>query len=197
MSLQYYDINIGTTQDIQVAGKFIYYLSGVASGGDPTIEVQPDSGNKIRLRPGQSFRLADTDKTPTHWRATNVAQSGAITGTVMVGDGDFRDTSTSATITGGTVTTIRQPLSTITDMPLVSIGTASALLVSDPTQRILRIRNSHATATLYIGSPAISVANAAIVLKPGDVWIEEDAAGATWWAISDTIGTTVNIQGVK
>lgn len=41
------------------------------------------------------------------------------------------------------------------------------------------------------------MANAAIQLKPGEVWLEDDAAVAGWYAVSDTDGVKVQIQGVK
>ena len=43
----------------------------------------------------------------------------------------------------------------------------------------------------------MTMANAAIQLKPGEVWLEDDAAVAGWYAVSDTDGVKVQIQGVK
>lgn len=98
----------------------------------------------------------------------------------------------------GTVfTTKNEQLATITDFAPVAIGIAAAALVSDATQKRLRIRNSHATAVIGIGGAGVTMANAAIQLQPGDIWMEEDAAGAAWYAISDTAATTVQLQGIK
>jgi hypothetical protein len=92
---------------------------------------------------------------------------------------------------------INNNLTTITDFAPVAIGTVTAPLVSDATQKRLRIRNSHATAMLGVGGAGVTLANAAIQISPGDVWIEDDAPGAAWYAVSDTAGTVVQIQGIK
>ncbi|MYM96240.1 hypothetical protein [Duganella vulcania] len=110
MSLQYYDINIGLTgtQKIAAQGRYIYYYTGTtpliaggatpAAAGNQAIKVQAgQSGNTILLMPGQSYRLDESDKAPTEWILSNFKASEVITGQVMVGEGDFRDSNTSNT----------------------------------------------------------------------------------------------------
>ena len=92
---------------------------------------------------------------------------------------------------------INNDLKTISDLPVVIVGTARAGLVGDPTQKRLRIRNGHASAIVAIGGAGVTLANAAVRLLPGDLWIEDDAPGATWYAVSDTADTNVQIQGMK
>jgi hypothetical protein len=41
------------------------------------------------------------------------------------------------------------------------------------------------------------MANAALILEPGDTWAEDDAAGAAWYAVSDIAGADVRVMGVK
>ena len=91
----------------------------------------------------------------------------------------------------------QQALSTIDDKAPVTVGTSATALVSDATLKRLRIRNSHATAVIAIGGAGVTLANGAVQLQPGDVFLEEDAAGADWYAISDTAGTVVQVQGLK
>ena len=86
---------------------------------------------------------------------------------------------------------------TIVNIAPVTAGLASVALVADATLRRLRVRNSHATATIAIGGAGITLASAAIVLAPGDIWSETDAAGAAWFVISDTAATVVQLQGLK
>lgn len=95
------------------------------------------------------------------------------------------------------IPTQSQKLTTITNFAPVSVGVVAAVLVSDATQKRLRIRNAHATATVAIGGLGVTLANAAIQLLPGDIWLETDAAGAAWYAISDTAATSVQIAGLK
>lgn len=87
--------------------------------------------------------------------------------------------------------------STIVNIAPVSAGLAAVALVADATLRRLRVRNSHATATIALGGAGITLATAAIVLAPGDIWNESEAAGASWYVISDTAATPVLMQGLK
>jgi hypothetical protein len=92
-----------------------------------------------------------------------------------------------------------QALSTIVNFAAVTVNAAAQAvqLVSDATLRRLRIRNSHATATIAIGGAGVTLAGSPIQLGPGDMFIEEDAAGAVWYVVTDTAGATVQIQGLK
>lgn len=92
---------------------------------------------------------------------------------------------------------VNNNLSTITNFAPVAVGTEAAVLVGDPSQKRLRIRNGHTTAKLALGGPGVTLENSAVQILPGEVWVEDDAPGATWYAISDTIGTNVQIQGLK
>ena len=89
------------------------------------------------------------------------------------------------------------PCLTIVNIAPVTAGVAAVALVSDNTLRRLRVRNGHETATIAIGGVGITLATAAIVLAPGDIWNESDAAGAAWYVISDTAATPVQMQGVR
>ena len=93
---------------------------------------------------------------------------------------------------------VRQAQQTkIIDYQPTSVGTAGVLLVKDAALRVVRFRNPHATARIALGGEAVTMANAVIVLEPGDVWSETDAPGAEWHAISDTAGASVLVQGLK
>ena len=91
----------------------------------------------------------------------------------------------------------RKRLATVVDVGVVAVGVARVQLVADNTLERVRFRNTHATAQVAIGGAGVTLANAAVVLQPGDVWNEEDAPGATWYAISDTAATNVAITGLK
>ncbi|WP_314434615.1 hypothetical protein [Massilia timonae] len=93
----------------------------------------------------------------------------------------------------------KQRLATIVDREPVVLAAANTAqqLIADPTLKLLRIRNGHPSATIAIGGADVSIANAAVQLLPGDVWIEDDAPGADWYAVSDVAGAIAQIQGVK
>lgn len=214
--MQSNSINIapGATINLNCAGRFFSYESGTSSSADVYIIVKGDGINEMRLKPGQTL-VAET--AASIWQIKGDDKNATITGNIIIGNGDFRDSAINATIAGqvivtsGNVTSTstnvntnaqaipvqKQALSNLTDFPVVNVGTAPALMFSDATQRILRIRNSSATANVYIGGTSVAIGQAAIVLHPGDMWTEEEAAGAVWWAVADSAGATVNIQGVK
>jgi hypothetical protein len=108
------------------------------------------------------------------------------TPTVTVGNND-----------AAAVPTRHKLLTTVTNIAPVSVGVAQTALVNDATLLQLRIRNAHATATIAIGPTGVTLVNGAVVLGPGEQWIEEDAPGIAWFAISDTAATSVQIQGLK
>ena len=185
-------------------GTGFWFESGTSTTANQYIIVKPDTGAEFRLKPGQNCKDPKTQVSTWYIKAED--PTAVIAGNVIIGNGDFNDDNTAnlVTITATAVTNAaalpvqKQALSTLTDMAPVTIGTGTAqALVSDPTQRILRIRNASTSAILYIGGADLTITNAVIALNPGDMWIEEEAAGAAWYAISDTAGTIVKIQGLK
>jgi hypothetical protein len=109
MSLQYYDIALGIngTREVSAQGRFIYYRSGstpLIDGGAPSaagnqaIKVTAGTtGSSIILMPGQSLRLPENEKRPAIWRVANYLNNEVITGVVLIGEGEFRDSNTSNT----------------------------------------------------------------------------------------------------
>lgn len=95
------------------------------------------------------------------------------------------------------IPTKNQALSTIVNIAPVLAGLAAVALVSDATLKVLRVRNSHASATIAIGGVGVTMANGAVQLEPGDLWVEDNAAGAAWYVISDTAAVNVQMQGLK
>lgn len=91
-----------------------------------------------------------------------------------------------------------QALSVLNHPAAVAVNKGAAQqLIADPTLKRLRFRNLHDTAVVVIGGPTVTLGNAAIRLQPGEMWLEDDAPGATWHATSDTDGATLAIMGVK
>lgn len=102
-----------------------------------------------------------------------------------------------AQVAGTTFTTEAKPMGSLVNPAPVVVGLAATALIADATLKRLRIRNGHATAIVALGGAGVTLANAAIQLLPGDIWLEKDAAGAAWFAVSDTAGTPVQVNGVK
>jgi hypothetical protein len=79
---------------------------------------------------------------------------------------------------------------------VVNTGAAQAV-VSDASLKRLCIKNASPAARVALGGAGVTMAKAAIILEPGDVWSEDAAAGAAWYATSDTNGADVRVLGVK
>jgi hypothetical protein len=113
MSLQYYPLTLGTNEQqkrFDAQGKFIYYNTGttpnitagtvLASSRNQAIKVRPfgGGGHEIELVPGQFYKVGSHDKTPAAWLISNSNTAEAITGQLLIGDGEFGDNNTSNTI---------------------------------------------------------------------------------------------------
>lgn len=100
--------------------------------------------------------------------------------------------------TGDVFTVQAAQMGSIVDHGPAVINTGAAqLLVSDSTLKGLRIKNASASARVALGGAAVTMANASIILEPGDMWLEDDTAGAAWYAVSDTAGADVRVMGIK
>lgn len=110
----------------------------------------------------------------------------AVNGTVNIGNA-----------LGAPVPTLAQPIATgVTDAAPVAVGTtnpSAALVAASGARKGFRVLNAGTGKLAITASAATTLANAALVLNPGDMWDETEAPGAAWFAISDT-GTTANVQ---
>ncbi|MCA8115674.1 hypothetical protein [Burkholderia cepacia] len=92
---------------------------------------------------------------------------------------------------------MQPPGSTPADVGAVAVGTSGAsLITASASRKGLRIRNAGAGQLAITAAAGTTFANAAVVIQPGDTYIERDAPQAAWYAVSDT-GTTANIQTVS
>lgn len=99
--MQYYDITIAANgqQLVEAPGSFLYYLTGNAGGNDNTIKVTLGlGGTSVLLKPGQSIRLPANAMPIDTWRIENYANAQTILGQVLVGMGDFHDSSVTGTV---------------------------------------------------------------------------------------------------
>jgi hypothetical protein len=100
--MQQFDITVPVAGafPVHAAGRYIKYVVGANGGGDASLIVTPGAqgGNKITLKPGQAYRVADNKPTPDSWTLQNSAGSATIIGTVVVGDGRIDDTTIAGTV---------------------------------------------------------------------------------------------------
>lgn len=85
---------------------------------------------------------------------------------------------------------------TVTDVAPVTVGVAAtALVAASATRKALRFYNDGA-AVIYLGGAAVTTANGAIKVAPGQLWLESDGAAAAWYGISGTAGQSMRVQEV-
>lgn len=198
---------------IQGTGSGFWYESATVAGGDSRISVKTAKGDEFTLRPGQSARLPYEVES---WYVSLYDTAATITGNIITGSGEFNDNNTtiaagafsvtnfpanqSVTVTNNNAAAVpvtKQAYSTLSNAN-GTVGTGAAVSISnDATLRRLIIRNTHATGIMYLGGAGVTSATSAIQLKPGESWIEDDAAGANWYATADTASTSYALQGLK
>lgn len=95
-------------------------------------------------------------------------------------------------------TAINQTVATVAPVPVPANTVGVVLLAADATRRGTRFYNAGVNQVAIVPDNTTPLANAVIVLQPGDFWNETEAPGAAWWAASSLAGpTTVNLQTVK
>lgn len=201
---------------IHTAGeKFVYESSSTASNN--MIIVKPDRGAEVQLKPGQWF---SPEERAEYFTVRPYVDGATIDGVVVVGVGDFGDNATNSTVAGivavssGTLQTTAGSVTAITNTdasPAVTraaklatvstgtqaVGTTAVQLNADVDLKKIIVRNNHATAQIGIGLAGVTLASAPILLQPNDVWIEDRAAGAAWYAISDLAGGSIAFTKAK
>lgn len=92
-----------------------------------------------------------------------------------------------------------QALATLAGKPavVVNTGAAQAVLADATLKRVVFRNGSTNGARIGLGAAGVTMATAAIVLQPGETWVETDAAGAAWHAVADINGADLRMMGVK
>jgi hypothetical protein len=128
---------------------------------------------------------------PREWfDGVEITSASAQTIKIGISDGDGGYDST-------TITTSVLLAATIQDDVPVTVGTAATLLCDADTTRMgVRFFNG-GSANVYLGGAGVTTNNGAIVITPGSIWIEDNAAPGAWYGISGTAGQSVRVQEVK
>ncbi|MFZ6748041.1 hypothetical protein [Undibacterium sp. Ren11W] len=201
--MQIYPFQFDATNNakpVSALADLFVYESG-SSAGDTRIKVKPDNGAEIILKPGQRFRISEGRA--QIWYVSSYDGVSVINGNLIVGSGDFGDAATfanQATIVNNASQPIFQtqvpPVSLVNIAPVV-VGVAQVLASAAGSYRRLIFRNAGAMGNIAIGAAGITLANGAIYLAPGEVYIEDQAAALAWYAIADMAGCSLAIQGMN
>ncbi|AMC34233.1 hypothetical protein [Janthinobacterium sp. B9-8] len=88
------------------------------------------------------------------------------------------------------------PALSVLNKPMLLVGVAESVVIGQNINRAsLRLFNA-STANIWIGGAGLSLTDAAIKLAPGELWVEETAAGAAWVAIADAANAPLKIQEI-
>lgn len=110
--------NFGTR--ISAYGSQIVFESGTSTG-DKHIRVKTDNGDDIELKPGQQVRFTNS---VSQWFISSLDGISAITGKLIIGDGDFTDSNISNTFTLDSTFANTVTVSNTTEQRIpVSLGT--------------------------------------------------------------------------
>lgn len=94
------------------------------------------------------------------------------------------------------VVQVENNLVTIVDAAAIAIGTVATSISNDATLKKIRMRNMSDDAMIAIGGAGVALGSP-IILQPGEMYFEDDAAGAHLFAIADSEGALLVIQGLK
>lgn len=104
-------------------------------------------------------------------------------------------------LAGGTVTVnagsveLKQ-LTTLVSKPSANVMKVAAQVMNDATLKRLMFRNGSSTAQIALGGVGVTL-DSPIILTPGDIYVESDAAGVAWYAISDEDNAKLTMMGMK
>lgn len=192
------------TAEVDTTAGFFISFDDVNLGLSDSSAVSIPQGVSITNPPGAPIPVTFSQQiVPLGSVKINNADAEAVPVVQKVGGSFIVEQKAAASFTveqkaAAVFTTQAEKLTNIVDHTPAVIGTGAAtLLISDATYKRLRVRNASATARVALGGAALTMANAAIILEPGDTWVEDDAAGAAWYAISDTAATDVRVLGIK
>lgn len=209
------NIKAGTPERMQIGGSYLAVLdvTGAASFG-----LVLRAGGQV-LEELSTARRGITLDAPQRFQDIELSSPVACTVRLIVSDGRVRV----GTIDGATVNvTATAPLPvandrgtpgnllhvagvTLADAPATSItttapvacsSTAATLATANASRRALRFIN-FGPDPVAIGPTGQTWANRAVVLEPGDIWIEDRAANLAWQGVTDTgMSASVGVQGI-
>ncbi len=157
-----------------------------------------------------SINNTSASPVPVLLHASDDATAIPVSGTVNIGNAvgspvpvslvsSSDATAIPVTLTGSTDSTAipvqAQPVATTpSDVAAVAVTVGGVtLLAASAGRKAFRVRNAGNGQLAITAASGTTFANAAVVLQPGDMWTENEAPAAAWYAISDA-GTTANLQ---
>lgn len=96
----------------------------------------------------------------------------------------------------GTVAGLPAALAIVNDAPVAMTAAVTNIVAANANRVSLRMTNT-GSQVIALGAAGLTYANGAILLQPGDTWIEERAANLAWYGICNTgLASTLAVQEV-
>lgn len=175
----------------------------VANGDAAAIPVRTPAGTRLAVDIGGGTVNVTAANVGINNTAANpvpvslVSEPGApvaVNGTVNIGNTAGSPVPVSIVNEPGAPFTVTPTQgATVAEVAPVAVAGAVGALLAAGVRRAFRVRNAGAGLLAIGGNAALTLAQAVIVLNPGDVWEEVLIPQAAWYAISDT-GTTAAVE---
>ena len=102
-------------------------------------------------------------------------------------EGGYNVASGSVTVTAIASGTSLAPIS-----PVTVDTTVDLICAASASRRAIHFCNKSGVESVYLGGSGVTVANAAIILAPGEEYRETDGAAAAWYGITNATSAVVN-----
>lgn len=215
MSYHSIPLRAGQAHRVDIAGRLIL-VDSVGDSGGVDIEILSAESSKTITMPKRKagFRLVQpfagvvltcvTDATIGIFLSDNDVNLGTVDGAAVTIPDGVVITNTPAAPVPVTfdndinigVVQVENNLNVIVDAAPVAVGITATTISNDPTLKKLRLRNVSNLAHIAIGGANVELGSP-IVLAPGELFIEDDAAGAHLYAVATGEFAFLQIQGLK
>jgi hypothetical protein len=95
----------------------------------------------------------------------------------------------------GTIAGNPTAVAIVDDAPVTASSVVGAIVAALATRVSLRLTNTGAN-PVAIGSATLTWAKAAVIIQPGDTWVEERGANLAWYCITQAAGSTLGVQEI-
>lgn len=219
--MQTYDERIapGSALKITITGS-IFYIKSCLAGEVLTVEFVNGTAQGAKVQNvGKGFKAAPASRfdgvritSTVETQVEFIISDGEIdfafnTDEIIIGNDDSKalpvrvpagqrlPVSLDADINIGVVS-VENNLNTIVDAAPLAVGMSATTISNDPALKKLRIKNVSNLAYISIGGAQVEMGSP-IVLEPGALYIEDDAAGAHLYAVATGPDAFLQIQGLK
>lgn len=209
-----------TTVRVQYAGSYFLILDDGGSGA--VVDLKFRHGSQVLEEITTAGRGTKARLSAGKFTAIDVTADRACTLQLVISDGYvdvdfFGGAKVNATIVGplpvpvsndrgapgnpiyvnGTVSGVPAATAVVDDLAVAVTAAVTVLAAANANRIRLVFTNLDPTNAVAIGSPTLTWAKRAIVLQPGDTWVEERGPNLAWSAICDAGKTaTVGMQEV-